>query len=188
MDENKRILISKLVLCGAYKVGKTSLRRRYMGENFFTDHLATLGADFAVKKIEVNPNFIFELQIWDLGGQISFKKLRQRFFEGSSAAFILFDVTKRSTFEELDQWLEELWKKQDKTKIPLMFIGNKIDLEDKEVTEDDVIKYIEEVRNKHNLHDLFIGYIFTSAKTGENINEAFETISQVIIENHKIEM
>ena len=68
-------IVSKLVLAGSYGVGKTSIRRNYMGESFISDHLSTLGADFAVKRIDILDDVVLELQIWDLAGQPGFENL-----------------------------------------------------------------------------------------------------------------
>lgn len=185
--EDKTLLVSKLLLCGAYKVGKTSIRRSYMGEGFIADHLSTLGADFSVQKIDLNPDLTLELQIWDLAGQSGFESLRQRFFQGASCCFMIFDLTNKASFNELSDWLNQIWKEQDKYQIPLLIIGNKNDLPEstREVDDEDVEQFINDLREEHGLDDLYINYIRTSAKTGENIEEAFIAMSNVLYNNWK---
>ena len=175
-------IVSKLVLGGSFGVGKTSIRRSYFGETFISDHLSTLGADFAVKRVEIKEDVVLELQIWDLAGQPGFENLRQRFFKGAAAAFMVFDLTRRETFDALDNWFEQLWRGQTSKRMPIAILGNKIDLEGHEVTEDEVHAYIEKLRKEHDLGDSYLSYFTTSAKTGENIQTVFQEISQALYE------
>lgn len=175
-------IVSKLVLAGSYGVGKTSIRRNYMGETFIQDHLSTLGADFAVKRVDINESTVLELQIWDLAGQPGFENLRQRFFKGAAAAFMIFDLTRRETFTSLDDWFEQLWRSQKTKRMPIAIIGNKNDLENQVITTEEVNDYMEHLRSNHDLGDSYISYFTTSAKTGENIQKVFEEISKALYE------
>jgi len=176
-------IVAKLVLCGSYGVGKTSIRRNYMGETFIQDHLSTLGADFAVKRVDVKPQVVLELQIWDLAGQPGFESLRRRFFKGSAAALMVFDLTRESTFEDLDSWFEQLWSSQKSKDIPIAIIGNKIDLADA-AHEEKVKNYIKNLKEEHGLENTYLSYYTTSAKTGENIQTVFAEISETLY--HKL--
>jgi small GTP-binding protein len=159
-----------------------------MGDAFIKDYLSTLGADFSVKKLSLGDKdgteMLVELQIWDIAGQEGFASLRARFFQGASAAFLVFDVNTPSTFEELGNWLNQLWAVQDKHNIPLIFIGNKSDLDKPpyKVSEHHVIEFIKKLRIEHELDDVDIRYIFTSALTGENILDTFDIIANIIYE------
>lgn len=178
-------IVSKLVLAGSFGVGKTSIRRNYMGEHFIADHLSTLGADFAVKRVEIKDQAVLELQIWDLAGQRGFENLRQRFFKGAAAAFMVFDLTRKDTFSELDSWFEQLWRSQKSKRMPIAILGNKSDLDGHSTTEDEVKGYMEKLKEEHDLADSYLSYFTTSAKTGENIQQAFEEISQALYEKMK---
>ncbi len=188
--DNKKVevLLSKLILAGSYRVGKTSIRRNFMGDAFIKDYLSTLGADFSVKKLSLGEKngteLLVELQIWDIAGQEGFASLRARFFQGASAAFLVYDVNTPSTFNDLENWLLQLWAVQNKQKIPLIFIGNKTDLDTPpyKVSEHQVIEFIKQLKIKYELEDVEIHYIFTSALSGENILETFEMISEIIYE------
>ena len=174
-------IVSKLVLGGSFGVGKTSIRRSYFGETFISDHLSTLGADFAVKRVDISDEVVLELQIWDLAGQPGFENLRQRFFKGAAAAFMVFDLTRRETFESLDNWFEQLWRSQKNNKrMPIAILGNKIDLDNHEVSEKEVHEYMAKLRSDHDLGDTYLSYFTTSAKTGENIQTAFQEISHAL--------
>jgi small GTP-binding protein len=177
-----RRIVSKLVLCGETAVGKTSIRRSYFGDNFIRDHLSTLGADFAVKRVKINSNTTMELQIWDLAGQEGFQNLRQRFFKGASSAMMVFDITRMDTFNKLDNWFEQLWMGKETKSMPIAILGNKNDLEERAVTREDVMSYIEKLREKHGLQNEWIEYYETSALTGENIEECFQAVSHALME------
>lgn len=173
-------IVAKLVLCGSWGVGKTSIRRQYMGETFMQDHLSTLGADFAVKRVNIDNDTILELQIWDLAGQPGFDNLRQRFFKGAAGALMVFDLTRRDTFDELDSWFEQLWRNQDSKLMPISILGNKSDLHKPTVSDEEVKNYIEKLRENNDLNETYLSYYTTSAKTGDNIQEVFKEISQVL--------
>lgn len=179
-DLSKQRIVAKIVLCGAWAVGKTSVRRRYMGETFIQDHLSTLGADFSVNKVDLNEDTIIELQIWDLAGQPGFESLRQRFFKGTSAALMVFDLERPETFKELDSWFEQLWRQMDEKSMPIAILGNKVDLNNNHITEDQVKEYIANLKVEHGIEDAHITYMTTSAKTGENINECFYEIANAL--------
>lgn len=184
-DLSKQRIVAKIVLCGAWAVGKTSIRRRYMGETFIQDHLSTLGADFSVNKVDLNEDTIIELQIWDLAGQPGFESLRQRFFKGTSAALMVFDLERPETFKELDSWFEQLWRGMDQKSMPIAILGNKVDLSNNQVTDDEVRDYIARLKTENGIEDAPIRYITTSAKTGENINECFYQIANALYDRLK---
>ncbi|OLS19375.1 MAG: GTPase KRas precursor [Candidatus Heimdallarchaeota archaeon LC_3] len=171
-------LIFKVLLLGDGYCGKTSMRYRYMGQDFTSNYLATLGADFAIKE-EIRDNFIVRYQIWDIAGQTRFNTLRKSFYLGSQGALILFDLTNKESLSHVLDWAIEFWENNGKGKsMPLVVIGNKIDLRDQKadcISTDEGKKYIEEQLDKRV--DYKVEYIETSALTGENIDKAFKTIA-----------
>lgn len=181
----KKRIVAKVVLCGAWHVGKTELRRKYMGETFIPDHLSTLGADFSVCKVDIDEKTIVELQIWDLAGQPGFEDLRQRFFKGASAAIMVFDLEKPKTFKELDSWFEQLWRGKDKKSMPLAIIGNKVHLNNNKVTEKEVTEYIGRLKDENDIHDADIIYITTTEETGENIDSCLHSMATSLYELDK---
>jgi len=177
-----RRIVSKLVLCGETRVGKTSIRRSYFGDSFLKDHLSTLGADFAVKRVKIDEQTTMELQIWDLAGQEGFSNLRQRFFKGASSAMMVFDITRRDTFDKLEYWFKQLWEGRKSKLLPIAIIGNKNDLQIREVSREEVMAYIDKLRTENDIGDEWIEYFETSAKTGENIEECFQGVSQALLD------
>ncbi|MFW9928406.1 MAG: Rab family GTPase [Candidatus Thorarchaeota archaeon] len=188
-----RRLTGKIVLCGDGGVGKTSLRRAYLKGEFNANYLETLGADFTTKIVDIkhdNKDFQIKYLIWDLAGQPTFHSVRSNYFKGSHAILIVCDVTLRKSFNNINNWVEEIKKSYESTKLPpIVLLGNKIDLINPEVVEDS-IKLSEGVNLAEILSsDIFneeydIPYIETSAKTGENVDKAFLLISKQLIINY----
>ncbi len=174
-EEIRRI---KIVLGGDGAVGKTSIRRRYLGEGFTQQYLQTLGADFALKETVLKDgNIRFRWQIWDLAGQPAFHEVRKAYFKGCLGALVVYDVTRPETLENAEKWCEDIWENSSyQEKIPIVLIGNKIDLRD---TVNDALTPED---GKKMAEKLGIGFLETSAKTGENIEDAFEFLGRKIIE------
>lgn len=168
----------KVVLVGEAAVGKTSLRRKYLGKGFDSSHIMTLGADFSMKDVQVHSGDLLRMQLWDIAGQSLFESIRAQFLNGTAAAILVFDITRRVTFDKLEDWLHELWETNNYSDIPLLIIGNKIDLnEDREVTEEDAKNFVDSLKQNKNYKTSFVEYIETSAKTGENVSSAFESLA-----------
>jgi small GTP-binding protein len=155
-----------------------------MGETFTEDHIATIGAGFAVKRIEVSENEMLELQIWDLAGQAGMEVLLQRYLLGTQSAFVVFDLTRRESFFNMDEWFRQLFLNSEDEKIPVVILGNKKDLDDYAVEESEVLDYIEKIKIKYpNISH--ISYILTSALTGENVDLAFDAIVKFLVTSAK---
>ncbi|MHA1201809.1 MAG: Rab family GTPase [Candidatus Heimdallarchaeaceae archaeon] len=168
----------KIVLIGDPEVGKTSIRRKYMGKSFRADYLKTLGADFAAQKVNVEGELVL-LTIWDLAGQSIFHGMRSSFYHGCKCALIVFDVTNPSSLENCLKWGEEAVKFAKNSLRKIYLIGNKIDLtDDVEVTQEDVDKI---VRKFDEIVKFPVKTYETSALTGENIIELFEHMSKNLI-------
>ncbi|MHA2225463.1 MAG: Rab family GTPase [Candidatus Hodarchaeales archaeon] len=168
--------IFKIVLIGDGAVGKTSIRRRYMGEGFNADFLATMGADFAHHRIKIDEDTEVEWQIWDLAGQPAFRSVMKAYFNGSMGALAVYDVTQPRTLEGIDSWVQEaqIYSKTF-TELPVVIIGNKIDLRS------EVPQYTKTIHGFTKAKSLNAEFIETSAKTGENIDEAFNKLAHRIM-------
>ncbi len=179
-------IILKLVLIGDGRVGKTSIRKNYMGYGFTKSHLSTLGADFS----EISNKFKFgndeikaKLQIWDVAGQNNFQKIRLRFLTRASAIILVYDITNMSSFQNLPNWLKEVWSVNKSKDLPILILGNKIDLEeDREVPYTLVEKFKNDLIDKLK-EKVEIIHIETSALTGQNIKQGFETITLSFYKN-----
>ncbi|RLI63389.1 MAG: hypothetical protein DRO67_05770 [Candidatus Asgardarchaeum californiense] len=179
--------IFKVVLIGDGAVGKTSLRLQYMGKGFSATYLMTIGADFAVAPVTINydnHNYSCKLQIWDLAGQPRFKEVRSLFYQGAYGALAVYDKTRYDTYEHVIDWVNEVIK--NRGKIPMVLLGNKKDICDDQAGMITCIGYDEGVRLAKKLSEMLgfeIPFYETSAKTGENVNEAFTVLTQAMVAN-----
>lgn len=167
----------KIVLLGEGAVGKTSLRKRYLKQGFSQSHLMTLGADYGEKTIDLLDDNPITMQIWDVAGQPSFKQIRARFIQNVEGAAIVFDLTRYDTFKKLGNWLKELWKANPGRDIPILLIGNKVDLtKERKIDTNTILKFIDYLASHKVIKISFINYLETSAKTGENVEKGFNML------------
>ncbi|MHA1966422.1 MAG: Rab family GTPase [Candidatus Hodarchaeales archaeon] len=161
----------KIVMLGQGGVGKTSLVRRYVQNTFSHNYQQTIGSNFLLKKLELDKNTRMLMQLWDLSGQDSFRSVRSQYFLYSRGAILVFDLTRTSTLYALDKWFDDLIKRAGE--IPLMVIGNKVDLE--EQIEVDTYE-AESIAEKFNAK-----YVETSALTGAGVEDTFRDLAWQII-------
>ena len=170
MYDKKRVF--KIVTSGEGAVGKTTFLHRFVNGTFIDDLQMTLGVEFFKKDIEIGDT-LYELIIWDFGGQEQFRSLLTSYIEGTSGAFLMFDLTSiERTLRNIEEWLSILKKRVE---IPILLVGAKYDLID-EKHYSLYKKNILEIKEKYN----FIDYIETSSKTGLNVEKAFETLIKTI--------
>ncbi|TFG32579.1 GTP-binding protein [Candidatus Thorarchaeota archaeon] len=167
----------KIVMLGDGAVGKTAMTARFTQDSFNADYKRTIGADFAVKRLDIpDINAHVTLQCWDLAGQPRFEFVRQGFYRGARGGLLLYDVTRRRTFLNIDRWKEETFANAG-GKIPLVVVANKIDLVDsRAVTKEDGEAYAKE--------NGFL-YVESSALTGENVEEAYVNLCRKMIDDSK---
>jgi small GTP-binding protein len=166
VDEDNYDLIFKLVLIGDTGVGKTNILSRYINNEFSLATQSTVGVEFGSKIIKKNDKLI-KLQIWDTAGQERYKSITSAYYKGSKGALVVYDISRKGTFENVDKWIEEL-KANGSEDVLIMLVGNKSDLEDKrEVKTEDVIKKAEQFK---------VAFCETSALDGKNIDHAFDNL------------
>ena len=178
-EEDNYDLIFKLVLIGDSGVGKTNILSRYINNEFSLATQSTVGVEFGSKIIKKNDKSI-KLQIWDTAGQERYKSITNAYYKGSKGAFVVYDISRKVTFEDVDKWIGEL-KTNGSEDVLIMLIGNKSDLEDKrEVQTEEVAKKAEQYK---------IAFCETSALEGKNIENAFDNLINEItkkVEKEKI--
>lgn len=161
---------AKIVLLGATMVGKTTLVTRFTSGEFDPSIKATVGACYASKIVPVD-NETVKLQIWDTAGQEKFKNLVPMYFRAAKVAILTFSVGDTESSEEVIFWSNNL--KQNTTVMPTLFVvGNKIDLPDRTVSEEQGRKIAAEVGGE---------YIEVSAKDGINIDKLLNMIAQAAL-------
>jgi small GTP-binding protein len=144
---------------------------RYIKDYFNPDLKQTIGSNFLIKDVEFEDKNI-RLLLWDIGGQEQFSKLRTIYFKGSNAALGVYDVTSPQSLLKLPGWVSSI-KKTVKKSIPMLVLGNKIDLERK----------VEKSEAEDLSKRLNCEYLETSAKTGENVEVAFEKIAKACLDS-----
>ena len=172
------LFVFKIIIIGPGAVGKTSLLHRFVENKFSFRYKLTIGADFLSKIIEYEPGTTIKLQIWDIGGQDRYKFLRSSFFDGANGALIVFDLSRWHTFEELEEWLKDL-REYAGENVPFVLIGNKADLIEKsdELYERESAQVFAKKEKTY--------YVETSAKTGENVGDAFLNLTKRMLKNIK---
>ena len=163
----------KYIIIGDSAVGKSNILLRYIHERFNEEFQSTIGVEFGAKNIEIN-NKICRVQIWDTAGQESFRSITRAYYKNSVCACVVYDITNRNSFQNVQLWIDDCKKQTPKT-VLLVLIGNKLDLESKRE-----ISY-EEGRSFAIDNNML--FFETSAKTGENIEELFNKSAQTIVEN-----
>jgi small GTP-binding protein len=164
----------KTVIVGDSGVGKTSILFRFVNQTFQNEVPSTLGVEFMSKVIDIDSRTL-EVQLWDTAGQELFRSVTRGYYRGAIGAFVVFDLTNRESFTNLPQWITDL-QSTARRDVVIVVLGNKADL----VESRDVTKFeAEEFAKRSN-----VGYFETSAKTGDNIENAImkclEGINQII--------
>lgn len=183
MSHRKRQFL-KVILAGEAGVGKTSLRRAYLGESFVKQHLSTIGADFSSMKKQIKDKIV-NFQIWDLAGQEFFENVRMMYYRGALGALCVWDVTEIESLADLERWIGELEKNTGRGIVPFIILGNKIDLLDdneKKLIREKAKDFVDKYNKMFNDKGFKVDFYETSAKTGENVDKAFEDLGEKIID------
>ncbi len=163
----------KICIAGAKNVGKSSLIARYCDNVFDENMLDTIGVAFKRKKIQLEDNVTIDVNIWDLGGEETYRNLYPKYLSGTSAALILYDTTRKETIDDVKNWVELMDEYAGRDNIKVL-IGTKIDLKDlREISKEEAEKTCADFNWSVKIFE-------TSSKTGENIEEAFLTIAREI--------
>jgi Ras-related protein Rab-8A len=174
-----RSFIYKVCVVGDGGVGKTSMVLRYCENSFKENYIMTIGSNFSTKQVDLEeyPNYTVKLQLWDLAGQKHFSFVRPPFYRGSTAIVYTFDLTRRSSFQNIPAWKSEVEKVVGDGK-PSILVGNKIDLAEqgnREVGATDGEALKEEINA--------IAYYEASAKENIQVEPIFKDITLAILKN-----
>jgi small GTP-binding protein len=172
----------KICLIGDGYVGKTSIRRKYLGQGFRSNYIPSLGVDFAQKTVVYDDDETVRLVIWDIAGQPQFQSLRRRYYEGCSGLILVYSVVDKEAFDNCSKWLVEAKGFMDKFPA-LIIVGNKIDLrpyhpKDAIISYEEGLEFAKKFSERLDTPAIFIE---TSALTGENIDRAFEQLTRMMI-------
>ncbi|XP_022091094.1 ras-related protein Rab-32-like isoform X2 [Acanthaster planci] len=178
----KREHLYKVLVIGDLGVGKTSVIKRYVHQFFSQHYRATIGVDFALKVINWDADTLIRLQLWDIAGQERFGNMTRVYYKEAVGAFIVFDVTRVSTFEAVAKWKHDLDSKvqlANGSNIPVVLLANKCD-QAKEGLVNNSAQMDEYCKDKG-----FIGWYETSAKENINIDESARFLVTSILANDK---
>ncbi|KAJ3194821.1 hypothetical protein HK101_001823 [Irineochytrium annulatum] len=167
-----------VIILGDSGVGKTSLMNQYVNKKFSNQYKATIGADFLTKEVLVEDRLV-TTQIWDTAGQERFQSLGVAFYRGADCCVLCFDVNNVKSFETLDSWRDEFLLQaspRDPDNFPFVVLGNKVDMEEskRQVSLKRALAWCEQ-KGK-------IPYFETSAKEAINVDQAFQTIAKLALQ------
>eukprot|EP01100_Stratorugosa_tubuloviscum_P011810 TRINITY_DN5365_c0_g3_i1.p1 TRINITY_DN5365_c0_g3~~TRINITY_DN5365_c0_g3_i1.p1 ORF type:complete len:212 (+),score=104.63 TRINITY_DN5365_c0_g3_i1:111-746(+) len=160
----------KYIIIGDTGVGKSCLLLQFTDNRFQPVHDLTIGVEFGAKVVPIDDKQI-KLQIWDTAGQESFRSITRSYYRGAAGALLVYDVTRRDTFNHVTNWLAEV-REHSNNNMTIMLVGNKSDLDARRVVTE------EEGRTLAKEHNLM--FMETSAKSGTNVQECFiETAKKI---------
>ncbi|KAJ0972460.1 hypothetical protein J5N97_020419 [Dioscorea zingiberensis] len=163
----------KVVIIGDSAVGKSNLLSRYARNEFNAHSKATIGVEFQTQSMEIDGKEV-KAQIWDTAGQERFRAVTSAYYRGAVGALVVYDISRRTTFESVERWLQELSTHSDTT-VARMLVGNKCDLENIRAVS------VEEGKSLAELEGLF--FMETSALDSTNVKKAFEIVIKEIYDN-----
>lgn len=166
----------KILVVGDLGCGKTAIIHRYVNNQFSTKYRATIGVDFALKVISMDPNTNVRLQLWDIAGQERFGHMTRVYYKEAVGAVVVFDMTRQNTFEAVRKWKQDLDDNlSNERPLPVILLANKCDLAEQHLENSKMDNFIKD--------NNFISWFETSAKEDINITKAVRTLVQHILDN-----
>ena len=168
----------KIIIFGDVGCGKVELTQRFLTNLFVSDQTMTIGVDFEVKSLTVD-GYKVKLQIWDFGGEERFRFLLPTYVRGARGGIFIYDITNYSSLAHIDDWLSIIRREIRAEDIfPIIVVGNKAHLvNDREVLSKEAIR----IAKSRGVN----GFIEVSAKTGENVEKAFEALTRLMLGGYK---
>ena len=174
---SEMIIEKKVLLCGNSGVGKTSIFKRYFKNEFEGNYNSSIGIDFQTKVIK-RKSRQYSIQVFDTAGEERFRSITSSYFHMAEYFLLIFDLTNRNSFDAIPEWISLLKEYVEKPKF--MIIGNKSDLEKNKIPDDEINDALEG-KEQFKINDE--NFIKVSAKTGKNINYAFDYLLDLIEKN-----
>ena len=169
-EEENTVESFKVVLVGESGVGKTSIITQFIDQTFQQDQQSTTGGTFSTKTVECDTGKVLKFEIWDTAGQERYRSLTKMFYKDANAAVMVYDITRKESFEELKTYWAEQIKDNSPKEIILAVAANKSDLIDQEV--------VDEGEARDFAKEYGALFTSTSAKNTSGINNLFEEIAK----------
>ena len=177
-DEENYDVLFKIVLIGDSFVGKTNIMSKYLMNEFHEDSKATVGVEFGAKKFDIEGKSV-KAQIWDTAGQERYKSITTTYYKGAKGALVVYDITRKETFDSVDRWISEVLNSGDKN-MTMLLIGNKCDLDNQ--------RQVTKEQGEEKAKAFKVAFLETSASSGENLDVAFEMIMKEVYRKWKNEV
>ena len=159
-EESSYELLYKVIIIGDTAVGKSNILSRYVKDEFSSNSKSTVGVELGIKFLKIK-NTKTKIQIWDTAGQERYRAITSSYFKGSNGCFIVYDITNEASFNNIENWYEQIQKETSKD-IPILLVGNKCDLEDE--------RKVPIEKGKEKAQNLNCAFFETSALKKININ------------------
>ena len=162
---------------GESTVGKTSIVTKVCDDTFTSQQMATTGIDSRQFTIKYNEDTVVHISLWDTAGQERFNNITKQYFNKVDGILLVYDITSRTSFEKINNWMNEINNVIAPNELGIVLLGNKNDLElQRDVQKDEGIELAKK---------LDMPFFETSAKTGKNLKECIAMLSQIAIKKRK---
>ena len=176
MEENEQIF--KVITLGDSGVGKTSIITRFTSDTFKEHPISNSGNVFYFKDVVLKDGTKIKLKLIDTAGQEKYRAMAKSYYKNAQGILFVFAYDNKKSFDHMEKWLESYKDNvSDQEGIPLFLIGNKCDVENKEIKDD----LIEDLKKRTNIQD----YIKVSAKSNIGIDELFNSLSEKMFKQNK---
>lgn len=167
MTANDYDYLFKVLIIGNSGVGKSCLLLRFAEDMFSDNYISTIGVDFKIRKIDLEGKSI-KLQIWDTAGQERFRTITKSYYRGSNGIVVVYDITDRESFEQIQHWMSEI-DSHASPDVCRLLVGNKCDLEEN--------RAVKTEEGESLARQYGIPFLETSAKDSKNVEEMFITMA-----------
>eukprot|EP00462_Mataza_sp_D1_P008163 CAMPEP_0175163088 /NCGR_PEP_ID=MMETSP0087-20121206/25530_1 /TAXON_ID=136419 /ORGANISM="Unknown Unknown, Strain D1" /LENGTH=684 /DNA_ID=CAMNT_0016451703 /DNA_START=33 /DNA_END=2084 /DNA_ORIENTATION=- len=173
--------VLKILVVGNASCGKTSVIRRYVTDNFETEYVTTVGADYKTKSVTWGDGTDVHLQLWDIAGQDRYAQMTRPYFQGAHGALVVCDVTRSQSIECVQNWKDDIDKNLQN--IPVVLVANKCDLLKDGAEGMKIGGQLQDISTHMN----FVSWHIISAKLDDNVTEAMHTLIKSILSQRQKE-